>query len=338
MLGTQCYLYFIGLCWIVGLLAFEAAGVESQELSSTIKDRPRGSVSWTVAMDGTLGQLAANEKRSEQHELADIKQRVEQQEDEQRQGESSCFQFVKNEFRGSNFGLNHPNPRLLISDQWGYKKQYKYWRLFWALYFLAWSIYDWTNNSLESERPATWLIYLTNWSFLLLTVSAVVRAVVVVVMDRDNELADGFTPWYLKGTWLLYEIVSPASFLVTILYFALLFKGSLSVISAVTHLFNSVYVIADLYVTAMPVRLLHVVYILAYGSLYIVFTAIYWAAGGVNAGGYNYVYQTMDWNKPAAAAPTAVGTLIVGVPLVHFILWSLYVGRLMLYRHRRCCR
>ena len=37
--------------------------------------------------------------------------------------------------------------------------------------------------------------------------------------------ADGQTPWYLKVVWVVYELASVASILVTILYFALLFSG-----------------------------------------------------------------------------------------------------------------
>ena len=43
-----------------------------------------------------------------------------------------------------------------------------------------------------------------------------------------DEFAEDQTPWYLKVAWVMYEIASVASFLVTVLYFALLFNGQYS--------------------------------------------------------------------------------------------------------------
>ena len=64
--------------------------------------------------------------------------------------------------------------------QWGHPRLYVGWRVVWAVYHLAWSLYDWTTDALETERPGTWLIYLTNWTFLLLTVSTLLATLAVV--------------------------------------------------------------------------------------------------------------------------------------------------------------
>ncbi|KAK7490571.1 hypothetical protein BaRGS_00018174 [Batillaria attramentaria] len=248
----------------------------------------------------------------------------------------TCVSAVRDEFRCSSFWLGHAEPRILASDQWGFPKLYVGWRVFWALYHLTWSMYDWINNATTTERPGTWLVYLTNWTFLLLTANTIVQATVVLhVTFGRSDLEDGRTPWYLKVAWLVYEMASAASIAVTVLYFVLLFDGTLSVISTVTHLLNTVYVILDVCVTAMPVRLLHVIYVAAYTVAYLVFSLIYWAADGVNSDGEPYIYETLDWSKPQRAAPVVVGAALVGVPLVHLLLWTLYMIRSAI--HRNAC-
>ena len=113
------------------------------------------------------------------------------------------------------------------------------------------------------------------------------------------------------------------------------FPGTLLVLSGVTHLGNSIYVLLDLFVTAMPVRLFHVIYPSIYAIVYTIFTVIYWAADGVNADGFNYVYKALDWNIAGSTAPLVVGIVFVGTPLVHLVFWSLYVIRVAI--HRNCC-
>lgn len=50
--------------------------------------------------------------------------------------------------------------------------------------------------------------------------------------------------------------------------------------SVMTHAVSSVYVVSDLFVTATPVRILHVVYSMIYGLIYFIFTVVYHVLGG----------------------------------------------------------
>ena len=102
-------------------------------------------------------------------------------------------------------------------------------------------------------------------------------------------------------------------------------------LSVVQHLANSVYVLLDLFITAMPVRLLHVIYPSIYAVVYCVFTVIYWAAGGVNVSEFHYVYEFMDWNKAKSTGPKVAGVICLGVPLGHLVFWSLHMMRVAIY-------
>lgn len=50
-----------------------------------------------------------------------------------------------------------------------------------------------------------------------------------------------------------------------------------------THACNSIFLVFDLMVTAIPVRLIHVVYPFIYELIYTLFTVIYYLCGGKNA-------------------------------------------------------
>ncbi|XP_076468675.1 protein rolling stone-like [Babylonia areolata] len=246
----------------------------------------------------------------------------------------NCFQRLKSEFRLKNFGLGHSSPRLFVTSQWGgYPWLYVGWRVVWALYHLGWIVYNWVDDALNTERPGTWLVYLTNWGYFLLTFNTLLQALVVcIVTCTSTPVEDRRDAWYLKMTWLVYTLASVSSILITVLFYGLLFDGHFELLSTVTHLLTSVYVILDLAVTAIPVRLLHVIYPVIFAVVYVVFSVIYWAADGVNSKGDPYIYEVLHWEEAEKAVPIAVGVILVGVPLGHLVLWSLYMLRVQVAR------
>ncbi|KAK7490566.1 hypothetical protein BaRGS_00018169 [Batillaria attramentaria] len=230
------------------------------------------------------------------------------------------------------FDLSHRKCWALVIDQWGYPTAYLFWRVFWAKYHLGWSVYDWIDNTLNNERPATWLIYLTNWTYFLLLLDTIGQAFLVsFIMYRKPEMEVHVTPLYLKMAWLVYETVSTASIMVTLLYFIFLYDGSMTLLSMAKHVFNSVYVLLDLGVTATPVRLMHFIYPAGYAVVYLCFTSFYWGVGGVNMDGEPYIYKVLDWSDPAQASLLGLSCVFGGVPAVHFLLWCLYMLRKTVY-------
>ncbi|KAL8589433.1 hypothetical protein ACOMHN_021585 [Nucella lapillus] len=248
-------------------------------------------------------------------------------------GDVSFWQRLKAEFQLKNFGLSHPTPSLFVSSQWGCPQFYLGWRVFWALYHVAWIVYNWIDDVITEEPPGTWLIYLTNWNYFFLTLETVnLAALQIYVTHVKREFRDGESTWYLKVTWLLYTIVSDTTLIVTILYFTFLFDGVLTVKGTSTHVLTSVYVILDLAVTAMPVRLFHDLYVDIFAVIYTAFTLIYWQAGGLNALGEPYVYKVLDWANPGRSVTMTVAFLLVGVPLQHAVVWALHVLRGHLFK------
>lgn len=61
---------------------------------------------------------------------------------------------------------------------------------------------------------------------------------------------------------------------------------------------NSVLVVADLMVTAHPVRFLHFLHPMALGIIYTLFSFVYFCAGGTNRSGSTSIYPFLNWDKP----------------------------------------
>ncbi|GFO21248.1 protein rolling stone [Plakobranchus ocellatus] len=193
-----------------------------------------------------------------------------------------------------------------------------------------------------------WFIFASNWSFLILALTALVLAVTCWLYEhRPYWILDPVhirvMPYTLKVQWLLYNISSCSALVVTIGYwgYVALVSDSLlltSHMSRLKHTANSVYVIADLFISATPVRLQHMFLTTFMASLYIVFNALYYVSlGNVvidNAGhttGSRRGYYFMNWGDPVEAICTSVMGMMM-VVLAQFLLHLLYLLRLWLYR------
>ena len=105
-------------------------------------------------------------------------------------------------------------------------------------------------------------------------------------------------------------------------------------IDVVLHSVNSLLGLFDVFFSGTPVRILHALYIMIAGSVYAVFSVIYWAAGGTNT--YNdeeYIYPILDYgDKPVMAALTLIFSIFVGVPLIQLLVYGCYKLREKLVR------
>ncbi|XP_033746484.1 protein rolling stone-like [Pecten maximus] len=138
-------------------------------------------------------------------------------------------------------------------------------------------------------------------------------------------------PWYFQTCWLVSIVAHHFTLVVTIVYFTALFPfmgiQGIAVNDINMHGISTVLVLIDVAVSARPVRLLHVIYPIAYGVAYATFSVIYWSRDTV----HNVVYDIMDWNNPWLAAGVVIGLALVVVPLIQLFHFGLYRLRLSLY-------
>jgi hypothetical protein len=88
--------------------------------------------------------------------------------------------------------------------------------------------------------------------------------------------------------------------------------------------------------TGMPTRLLHFWFSVIVGIVYSLFTLFYHLAGGTNHHNSPYVYSALDWRKPGTAIMFCVLLTFIGVPVVHFIIYTIHSLKVILVE--RCKR
>lgn len=143
-------------------------------------------------------------------------------------------------------------------------------------------------------------------------------------------------PWYLWPVWILFNVVSAAAVMVTIVFFIFLFPGlpsypRISLENLQEHLLNSVIIVIEHLVSATPYRLLHVVYPFIYGLIYVFFSVAYWAVDHKHV-----MYPILDWNKPG---PTMGYVLMIGfvfIPILHSLFFAVHKLKMAIHRCVSC--
>lgn len=153
-----------------------------------------------------------------------------------------------------------------------------------------------------------------------------------VAHDADDEEASRVFPmaWFHEALWVIYNIAAVAALLVTLTYWALLFRlvNNLRALTVVVHGVNSVLMIGDTMLSSIPVRLFHVIYPMFYSIIYIVFTVIYWAVGGTSYFDRPYIYPQTDYTgRPVLSTVSQVSLFVVGLPLCQSVLFGFYMLR-----------
>ncbi|KAK6177422.1 hypothetical protein SNE40_015526 [Patella caerulea] len=243
-------------------------------------------------------------------------------------------------FHPRNFLLSYHQPKKFVTFEWGWPTVYLIWRVFWALYHLIWTIltgvyaYEWTTSK---ANEITWFIYLTHWGYVVLTVSAIMEMVasIHIKCNRPDITAGQSDEMsvYLKAVWVMVNVSNAASFAISVLFWGLLYTPAYTLTTAdvATHALNSFYVLANLMITAVPIRLYHFIHPTIFSVIYIVFTVIYHFAGGKNGLDKPYIYSVIDWSKPETAALYGALAALVLTPLCHVVVFLIYLARTAIF-------
>ena len=149
------------------------------------------------------------------------------------------------------------------------------------------------------------------------------------------------TPWFVKIMWCVHVIAVAATLPITIVYWAVVFRPSAGdVVTAATvhvHGVNLLLVVLDIFISRIPILILHFFYPMVYAAVYVVFLGIYWAVGGTNENGDRYVYSVADFEKmPVISSVVCVG-LIIAAGIIHLLFYVLAEIRDQIYKRIRFC-
>lgn len=139
--------------------------------------------------------------------------------------------------------------------------------------------------------------------------------------EEDNVL----TFWY-KLSWVLFTIASVNSLLVTVTYWSALYTGvEIDGLIVNEYILAAVFMLIEVTISNIPIRILHFIYSHVFGSIYVLFTVIYWGAGGKDKNGNHYIYKKLNYQEnPVAAIFTVFFVLIILQFLVHMFLFVLF--------------
>lgn len=90
---------------------------------------------------------------------------------------------------------------------------------------------------------------------------------------------------------------------------------------------NSIISICDVFVSKRPCRILHFTHAWVVFVPYVVFSVVYWAAGGRRENGIPAIYPILDWDNRSVTIPCVTGGLTVGFFLIHGLFWTLHFFR-----------
>jgi hypothetical protein len=115
--------------------------------------------------------------------------------------------------------------------------------------------------------------------------------------------------------------------------FSLHFIGEqkLTVLDFLVHGVNSIAMLVELFVVLHPMYFLHVFYSLSVGLIYLIFTVIYYAAGGTDKYGNNYIYKILNWENPGATMIIVVGVIVLAV-LLHCTACIIQIVRVRIHK------
>ena len=240
-------------------------------------------------------------------------------------------------------------------------------RLIVTVYNLAWLFYN-----IHLYGASLMFIYLTNWTYTILniyfvfatTLSCIAlykdlkKETVTITLATDEQTVEiemepgnygavdqehhdasekDALQCHHKLFWFIYVIAATTGLFITVGFWSVL-EGEpdnpVDANSITKHALNSVFMVIDTSLSAIPVRLLHFAYASLYILIYIVFTVIFWLLGGTGYQGYTYIYKSLDYDN---FEPIIVGLMVVSLlavlPVLHLILFG--ITKLRDHLHRK---
>jgi len=243
---------------------------------------------------------------------------------------------------------SHENQEKFRSSSWLSPKAYLVYKVILVLFLTPWMPY-----SMYLDGSVLWLIYLTHWTFTAewvyfctsayqafrgySTKSSCAESRSSGIPDVETQSAslekDGNIDLNLPLTsdtpkigvleyvqWIAYYITLDCCVIVTIVYWLFVYEGKFGANTFVLHTINSLVMVFDQLIVAMPCGKMHFWVAQVYGVIYLVQTLIYWGADKTSFP----IYDIIDWsNSPGGAALWAIILICIGIPLMHMLFYGL---------------
>lgn len=163
------------------------------------------------------------------------------------------------------------------------------------------------------------MLYYSHWSLLMLLfmfVSATATTLLVARLERTNRY---YVPCYVVCHRLLYNVAGTANLVSSAVYVIILFLYKDSVrnpVNHVVHSFNSLLVIIEFAMNAIPMRLAHIYQPLLYTLGYCAFAAAYHYTTGEK------IYKCLPWDSQQEMAKICLALMLI-LFVIYMLLYTI---------------
>jgi hypothetical protein len=183
--------------------------------------------------------------------------------------------------------FQHNSPRDFLQSQWQTREKSVVYLIYrWCIAcFFIFSVLVSVITSASRGELHVYYIYLTHWNLVVTMISMVWSACMVTMHHMDRLKVSDSMNRLLKVSWFLSTSSNMYAFLVTIIYWSVLFKTELSVVdlnNICVHATNSIAIVINLAIVKQPERLGLFIFPLCLGFVYLFFTFLYPFLGGKN--------------------------------------------------------
>jgi len=192
----------------------------------------------------------------------------------------------------------------------------------------------------EDENVYKYFIYLTNNARLVAVLGFTLDAALVtrrffnernayqVTKELEDGKVDTSLPLSYKLLWILTNINCSVSFVVTLVYWILLYtpeRHYLDFENFSGHGMSLLFCLLDMIVTEKPWKLWHAVHPVGFGIIFGAFSLIYHLCGGTNYYFEPYIYPIIDWNRPGRTVGVMLGVsaALVVFHTFYFLLYKI---------------
>ncbi|XP_059474926.1 protein rolling stone-like [Neocloeon triangulifer] len=251
----------------------------------------------------------------------------------------------KREFSAHYRSLQHDRPQDFVTSQWQGKGSkhcictYLLYKCFIAVYLVSMLVLDLMDlgsigSADRTARIAKWPVHLTSWNSAVLTLQAVLSAILVSKfhLSLTNFASCSEMTRLHKTYWVVHNIANALSPAVSLLYWAAVYKSDMHQINLFNihkHLLNTIIIVVDLLVNSHPIRILHVYQPVILGASYGAFAWIYYLCGGTNRENQTKIYPVLDWETPHVGILASAGACALLV-VIHTLLWVIHLARVRL--------
>lgn len=247
------------------------------------------------------------------------------------------FARIKTEFRLENFKITFANHQNFIICKWQRSEQvhilFLLYRLIYFLSVLLIIIYYVSGPCFDAKS----LIYLSIWSgfFWLFQVLYGLICVTVGYIDQNYNTTFIRRPMLYGFYWVVYCTYADFCIGVSLFYWCLVqFDGDphkINFTNISLNLMNSVVQIIDMFIVAIPVRILHVYTTFGHTTVYILVNYLYCKFGGRNLMDKEYIYVALDWRNNFEFAIITVSMCFPILFMIRLINFYVYILRTKLH-------